>query len=111
MAFPIQTSATQATCLHGAKATFIATSAKVTISGSPAMLEGDMASIVGCPFMVAPTKPQPCVKVKLEVKAAKVKIENKCVLLKSPADPCESAEGAIQGTASYSSVQSKVTAT
>jgi uncharacterized Zn-binding protein involved in type VI secretion len=111
MPFPIHTLATQANCPHGAKATFIATSSKVLIEGAPAMLEGDQAMIAGCPFTVPTGKPQPCIKAKLEMKAQKVRIEGKGVILQGPADLCESAEQIPQGPVTYATVQTKVLVT
>lgn len=111
MPFPIHTLATQANCPHAAKASYAATGAKVLIDGSPAMVQGDMAAVAGCPFTLPNGKPQPCVQVKLPQVATKVMIGNKPAVLQGPADLAQSAEQIPQGPAVYAKVQTKVIAT
>jgi hypothetical protein len=93
------------------KVTFAATSAKVTIQGSPVFVQGDFATVAACPFTIPPSKPQPCVVAKLALASAKVVVESRPAVLKGPADLCQSAEQIPQGPVIYGSLQTKVIAT
>jgi hypothetical protein len=111
MPLPVLTLSTQANCPHAAKASFLATSSKVLIDGTPAMLQGDQVLVAGCPFTVPSGKPQPCIKANLIMQAVKIKIESKGVIVQSPADMCESAEQIPQGPVVYAQVQTKMIVT
>jgi hypothetical protein len=111
MAMPVLTANDVAQCTHGIKATLMPTTGKVLIEGGIAIVDGDQAVVAGCPFTVPPSKPQPCVKIKLSMTASKVKVQNRSVQLYNPADMCETAEQATNGPAVFTKTQAKVIAT
>ena len=96
-------------CPHGAMVTIVPSQSKVALGGAPALLPGDAAQVVGCPFFVG-TKPQPCVTVTWTGEATEAKINNQGPLLASSVGQCKSAEGIVQGVALISGAQSKVSA-
>lgn len=111
MPLPVLTGLASAQCPHGAKATFVATAAKVTIEGGPVFVQGDQAPIAGCAFTVPTGKPQPCVKGVLTMPATKVLVEGRAAILRGPADLAQSAEQIPQGPLIYGAVQAKVLGT
>lgn len=112
MPFTVLTAATVANCPHQTKVTFVSTASRVLVAGSPPMLAGDQAPVgpPPCPFTVPTGKPQPCALAKLELKAKKVLVEGRAVILRSPGDICESADKIPAGPVAYVNVQVKVIA-
>lgn len=95
-------------CPHGAQATVITTNTKVKVGGNFAILSTDTMVIAGCPFTLPGPKPSPCVTIQWSAPAQKVKVNGTPVLLQTSVGLCKSPEGAPQGPASVSGVQTKV---
>jgi hypothetical protein len=80
----------------------------VKSGGAYALLESDIATVVGCPFTIGP-KYSPCVRIQWSAGAVKVKA-GAAVLVSSSIGICYSPESAPQGVAIISSTQPKVSA-
>ena len=106
----ILTTASSVTCMHGGQATLTTSNSKVTIDGSPALLESDIHSVIGCPFTIPPGKPQPCIRIEWTLGAMMCKAGGTGVLVKTSIGKCISAEGATQGLAIVSMTQMKAKA-
>ena len=110
MTTPVVTQGTIMTCPHSIPAIITATGAKLLIAGTPAALQGDTATVSGCPFTTPEPKPQPCVTAEMTKAATKVTSGGTPVLLVNPSDLCKS--GSIpNGPVVWSSPQTKVQAT
>lgn len=96
-------------CPHGGQVQAVPSQAKVLLGGQPALLVSDSMVIVGCPFTVG-SKYQPCVTVEWSGAATRVQINGQAPLLQTSIGLCKSVEGAPQGTAVVSGVQTKVQA-
>jgi len=107
----ILTTASQVICTHGGMAVLTTSNTKIKVDGMPALLESDIHSVVGCPFTVPPSKPQPCIKIEWMAGATLCKSNGTGVLIKTSIGKCISAEGATQGLASIIQTQMKAKAT
>ena len=105
----VLTTSSTITCTHGGQAILLTANARVTVEGAPALLESDIHPVVGCPFTVGP-KYSPCIRIEWAAGAAKVKINDTKVLVRSSIGKCINAEGAPQGMALILNTQMKVTA-
>lgn len=106
---PILTTSSTITCTHGGQAILLTANVKVTVDGSPALLESDIHPVVGCPFTVGP-KYSPCIRIEWTAGAAKATINETKVLVLSSIGKCINAEGAPQGIALILNAQTKATA-
>ena len=97
------------TCPHQAPIASPTTNTRVFLSGSPALTATDIVTVAGCPFTVPPSKPQPCLTVKL-VPSTKVLINGQPAVMLSPAMMCLSPEQAPQGPPNSSATQTRVVA-
>lgn len=97
-----------AICPHGGSVTVISTNTRVKVMGQFVAVMGDTYTIAGCPFVVPPSKPQPCVKIQWLVPAMRVKVMGKQVLLKSSTGLCKSAEQIPQGPPNVIMTQMRV---
>ncbi len=111
MSAAILTEGTVIVCPHGIPAKVTAGGSKLKVFGTTAAVEGDSASVAGCPFTVPGPKPQPCVKAEMTRTATKVKTGGKAVLLKNEADMCKTGDEITNGPANCAVPQPKVTAT
>jgi len=105
----ILTISSTVTCTHGGQAILLTSNSKVTVDGTPALLESDIHPVVGCPFTVGP-KYSPCIRIEWTAGAAKVTINETKVLVRSSIGKCINAEGAPQGIAMIMNTQTKTTA-
>jgi uncharacterized Zn-binding protein involved in type VI secretion len=61
-------------CGHGASASIVPSNTRVTVSGQPVALQTDTTMVAGCPFVVPPNTPMPCVPVQWATGTTRVKI-------------------------------------
>lgn len=110
MSTPIVTLGTVITCPHSIPAVIAASGSNLLVDGTPAALQGDTASVAGCPFTTPGGTPQPCTTAEMTKAASKVTSGGSPVLLVNPSDLCKS--GSIpNGPVVWSSPQTKVLAT
>ena len=95
-------------CLHGGIAMLTTSNSRVKADGAYALLESDVATVVGCPFTIGP-KYSPCVRIEWTAPAVKVTAGD-AVLVSSSIGICYSPESAPQGVAIISTTQPKVSA-
>lgn len=101
----IMTTQSSAQCSHGGTVSLTTANAVAKIDGAFALLQTDVHSIAGCPFMKG-TTPSPCLTVTWVTGAMQTKVNQVPVLLSNSTGLCISATGP-QGTVSIGSVQSK----
>jgi hypothetical protein len=94
-------------CPHGGTTNVLTANRRVKVGGGFALLATDTYTIVGCPFQIG-TAPHPCVTIRWLNPALRVRVERKPVLLQSTTGLCLAADGAPQGTALISGVQTRV---
>ncbi len=104
----VLTTASTITCTHGGQTILLPANFKVTVDGGFALLESGLYLVIGCPFTVGP-KYSPCIRIEWTAGAAKVKINETKVLVRSSIGKCINAEGAPQGIALIINTQMKVT--
>jgi hypothetical protein len=102
------TSASTILCTHGGSAS-VSPSNTVVEAGAPILVESDVHTVAGCPFMIGNT-PSPCVQIAWSAGAAKVAINGTPALVQSSVGQCKAATGAVQGVAIIASTQAKVDA-
>jgi hypothetical protein len=98
-------------CPHGGTVMVTPTNMRVRVNGAFALLQNDVFTVVGCPFMLPAPKPQPCVTVMWQAPAVKIKIGGQTVLTESSVGLCQSAEQIVQGTVIVSGAQQKTKGT
>lgn len=103
-----------AQCTHQAAVSIAPAQSRVFVGGRPVATSADQITVAGCPFTVPGPKPQPCVTVRWQLLAGRVRVLGRPPLLQptpgtGPAT-CLSAEQAPQGPPTVSAVQTKVTA-
>jgi hypothetical protein len=100
-------------CPHGGQASPVTDNNRVLVDGTPALLVSDSFPIVGCAFE-APrphsTGLQPCLQTVWNAPAARVLVNGHPVLVSTSTGQCLSAEHSLQGPATASGVQPRVTA-
>lgn len=95
-------------CPHGGMAMLSTGNTRVKSGHAFALVESDVASVVGCPFTIA-LKPSPCVRIQWSAGAPTVKT-GVAVLRQESIGVCYSPEGAPQGIAVISNTQPLVSA-
>jgi hypothetical protein len=96
-----------AQCTHGGTVQLTSTSnAVMKVDQAFALLQTDIPTVSGCPFMKGPT-PSPCLMVTWVSGATQTKVNQTPVLLDTSVGLCQSATGP-QGTVMITNVQSKV---
>ena len=105
----VLTTASTIQCTHGGSASAVASNTKLTADGSPILVETDIHTVAGCPFMIGNT-PSPCLQIAWSTGASKVSINGTPVLVQSSVGQCKAGTGAVQGVAIIASTQSKVQA-
>jgi hypothetical protein len=93
-----------AICPHGGQVSTISTNARVLVGGQPVATFGDTYLVAGCAFTVG-SKPQPCVKVRWLVPAARVRVGGQPAMLQTSTGLCQSAEQIPQGPPSVVATQ------
>src|SRR4051812_7459080 len=105
----VLTSASTILCTHGGSASVSPSNTKIDADGAPALIETDVHTVSGCPFMIGNT-PSPCVQIAWSAGASKVSIDGTKVLVQSSIGQCKAGTGAVQGVAIIASTQGKVQA-
>ena len=104
----VLTTASTIMCPHGGSAILTTANARVTAVGSPALLETDIHTVAGCPFVIG-LKPSPCIRIQWMAGAARTQA-GAPVLVQSSIGICYSPESAPQGVAIVVNTQPKVSA-
>jgi hypothetical protein len=95
------------TCPHGGTGTLVPTAVRVRVGGNPVACVNDVTTIAGCAFNVSGA-PSPCLLVRWQMPATRVKAMGQPVLLSSSLGLCVNAAQAPQGPATVSGYQTKV---
>ncbi len=95
---PILTIASQVQCMHGGTVLLTTSNSSLLVDENPALLETDIHSVVGCPFIVA-TVPMPCLMVQWQAASTTLAVNGAGVLLETSIGECLNAAGAPQGIA------------
>ena len=106
----VLTVTSQIQCMHGGKAILTTSNSKLMVDNTPALLESDIHTVVGCPFTLPGPKYSPCVRIEWTAGATKMESNGTKVLVQSSVGQCYSGEGAVQGVAIIASTQMKTTA-
>jgi len=106
----ILTTLSQVKCTHGGTAILTTANTMIKVDNAPALLETDIHPVVGCPFTVPPSKPQPCIRIEWVMGATLCKSNGAGVLTQASIGKCISAEGAVQGMALIVQTQTKAQA-
>lgn len=105
----VLTTGSQVKCPHGGSATLPTANAKAGAQSGQALLESDIHTVAGCPFMIG-SKPSPCIRIQWSAGAVKLKAGGTPVLVESSVGACYSPESAPQGVASVVQAETKVSA-
>jgi uncharacterized Zn-binding protein involved in type VI secretion len=105
------TTASTIMCPHGGQVILTTANSRVTVEGSPVLLETDIHVVAGCPFTLPAPKPSPCIRVEWSLGASKVSINGTPALTQSSIGLCYSPESAPQGVALIVNTQMKGMAT
>ena len=84
-------------CPHAGKASIVTTNIRVKACGQPVALATDQFLITGCPFMIPPSKPSPCLQIQWLLTSLRVKVMGRPVVLKDSMGLCKSPEQIPQG--------------
>jgi hypothetical protein len=98
------------TCPHGGTAMPVPTNFRVLVDGQPVMLESDIHTVVGCPFMIPATPspiPSPCVIIRWSGGSTVTKVNGVSVLVQSSVGICYNPTNVPQGTAVIASTQAR----
>lgn len=106
----VLTTASQVTCMHGAKAILTTSNVMARIDNMAALLETDVHAVAGCPFTLPGPKPSPCVRIEWSAGAVMAKSNGTPLLIQTSIGKCISAEGAVQGIAIIAQTQAKAKA-
>lgn len=96
-------------CPHGGQALLLTSDERV-MAQSPALVETDIHTVVGCPF-VSGTVYMPCVTIEWSAGATRVQAMGAAVLTRTSIGKCLNASSAPQGLAIIVSTQQAVSAT
>jgi hypothetical protein len=101
-------------CTHTIPTTIVPTQARVLVSGQPVATMASQIIVMGCPFTVPPSKPQPCLTVQWQMPSARVLVMGQPAMLQPGPGPgpglCLS-PGPPNGPPMVVAVQSRVMAT
>jgi len=97
-------------CPHGGQATAIPTATRVALGGKPPLLVNDAMVIAGCPFVIPPATPSPCLRIQWLMPSTRVSVQGSPVLVSSSVGMCFSAQGIPQGQAIVTGYQTRVQA-
>lgn len=96
-------------CPHGGQATLTTANTKVAANLANVLLETDIHTVAGCPFMVGTTS-SPCVRIDWSSGTSRVSINGTATLVTTSIGQCLNAAGATQGVATIVNTQRKVSA-
>jgi len=105
----VLTMSSSISCPHGGVAQLVTSDTKTRADGAFALLETDVHTVAGCPFMMG-LMYSPCIRIEWSAGASKVKVSGTPVLVQSSVGKCYALQGYIQGVAMINSTQQKVTA-
>lgn len=103
------TTASTIMCPHGGQATLMTSNTHASALGTKILLESDVHTVAGCPFMVG-QKYSPCVRIEWSCGAGKASVNGTAILVKSSIGECLNGEGATQGVATIVNTQLKASA-
>ena len=83
MAAPLVTTAALLQCAHGGQVGVIGTNVRVRAAGQPVALADDSYPVAGCPFLLPPPVPSPCVLARWIVPSARVRVLGRPVVLQT----------------------------
>ena len=102
-------------CTHGVPAQIPPLQPRVLVSGQPVATLASQIVVVGCPFTIPGPKPQPCVTIRWQMPAARVRVQGQPALVQPAlgvgAGLCLSPEQIPNGPPLVSFVQPRVLAT
>lgn len=88
---------TTMTCSHAGKVKATTSNVRVRVGGQPAVTASDTFVVTLCPFPPPPATPHPCVEIRWQVPATRVRVNGKPVLLQDSAGLGLAADQAPQG--------------
>jgi hypothetical protein len=88
----------QVMCPHGGQAILVTSNSAFLVEGSPALLETDLPTIAGCPFIIGLVY-SPCVLIEWTAAAETLTVDGAGVVLETSIGLCSNAAGAPQGVA------------
>ncbi|OQX17039.1 MAG: hypothetical protein BWK76_10875 [Desulfobulbaceae bacterium A2] len=103
------TTASTVLCPHGGVAQLVTANTAVSADHAAVLLESDIHSVSGCPFMVGNTS-SPCVRITWSAGSARALINGTASLLTSSIGQCCNAAGVSQGVAIIGNTQMKASA-
>lgn len=95
MPAPILTMAAQIMCPHGGQAVPVPQNPTVQIMGAPVLVMTDVCMIAGCPFVVPPGVPAPCLNIQWTMPAVSFTVNNVPVLLATSIGLCMGGSGGL----------------
>ena len=102
------TSSSVLMCPHGGTVSAVTSNAQVKAGGDFVLRQSDTFLVSGCPFVIPPSTPQPCLQVQWVQAAVQTQVLNDFVLTEDSVGMCVSAEQAVQGTVLINSTQPQV---
>lgn len=111
MASPVLTTLGTVICPHGGQAVLSAGQDKAEAEGGKLILVSDEPSIAGCAFTLPSGTPQPCIKVKWQVGAARATVNGTAVVTQSSVGLCLAAGDIPQGPATIAVAAARTFAT
>jgi|tagenome__1003787_1003787.scaffolds.fasta_scaffold20975781_3 hypothetical protein len=96
---PFLTTASTVMCPHGGQAALTTANSKMTVAGSPVLLESDVHPVAGCAFQLPGPTPSPCVRIQWSAGATSAGVNGTAPLVQSSVGQCCAATGAVQGVA------------
>ncbi len=98
-------------CPHGGTVNVVTTNARVKVGGGFALRSSDTFLIVGCPFILPPSTPHPCVQVQWVQPALSSQVMSDFTLTEESVGLCVAPDMAVQGTVLISFTQPQVSGT
>lgn len=103
------TTASTLMCPHGGQAVLMTSNSRVAADRSKVLLELDMHTVTGCPFMVGNTS-VPCVRIEWSSGAGRASVDGTAPLVETSIGQCFNAQGGTQGVAVIVTTQQKASA-
>ncbi len=94
-------------CPHGGSIQLSTANVEVFVDGDPVLLETDIHSVSGCPFMIG-NKASPCIRVEWKMGTARSHQMGMAFLHQDSMGQCFSPENLLQGLAQVVNTQMKV---
>lgn len=96
-------------CPHGGTVQGTPASPRVQAGGAPILTASDLFVIAGCPFVLGPATPHPCVTVQWVQPAARSTAAGNPTLTLASVGLCLAPDQAVQGTVLITSTQAQAT--